>query len=113
MDQMPVPIAAAPPSSQAMRIQPLDAVTRPARSKAAYDAKMAMNTESATSASLYEPIKFGVAMWLHPDATRNSCAALQASVLRLWIMRPPTSRLQRGDDPHRRMLWWTRNRPSL
>src|SRR5882724_9200506 len=98
MDQMPVPIAAAPPSSQAMRVQPLAAVTRPARSKAAYDAKMAMNTESATSASLYEPIKFGVAMWLHPDATRNSCAALQASVLRLWIMRPPTSRLQRGDD---------------
>src|SRR2546428_1591823 len=37
MDQMPVPIAPAPPSSQAARVQPPAAVTRPARSRAAYN----------------------------------------------------------------------------
>src|SRR6202051_4725472 len=39
MDQMPVPIAPAPHSSQTARVQPPAAVTRPARSSAAYDAK--------------------------------------------------------------------------
>src|SRR5689334_17714208 len=64
MDQMPVPIAPAPPSSQTVRVQPLAAVTRPARSRAAYDANMAINTESATSAWLYEPVKFMATMGL-------------------------------------------------
>src|SRR5580700_1856310 len=64
MDQMPVPIAPAPPSSQTARVQPLAAVTRPARSRAAYDANMAINTESTTSAWLYEPVKFMATMGL-------------------------------------------------
>src|SRR5882724_1343050 len=68
MDQMPVPIATAPPSSQTARVQPTAAVTRPAMSKATYDANMAINTESATSASLYESIKSTAAMLLHPIA---------------------------------------------
>src|ERR1700749_1565660 len=83
MDQMPVPIAPAPPSSQTARVQPIAAVTRPARSRAAYDANMAINTESATSASLYEPIKFTAAIKLHETATRKRRAALQLSISRL------------------------------
>src|ERR1700730_2395269 len=80
---MPVPIAPAPHSSQTARVQPPAAVTRPARSSAAYDANMAINTESATSAKLYEPIKFTAAISLHPVATRNRRAALQLKINRL------------------------------
>src|ERR1700674_4738569 len=83
MDQMPVPIPPAPHSSQTARVQPPAAVTRPARSSAAYDANMAINTERATSAKLYEPIKFTAAISLHPVATRNRRAALQLKTNRL------------------------------
>src|SRR5437867_1927137 len=48
IDQMPKPIAVAPPISQALRTQPLAAVTRPPRSSAAYDAEMAITTERTT-----------------------------------------------------------------
>src|SRR5258707_6544722 len=86
MDQMPVPIAPATPSNQTARVQPPAAVTRPARSRAAYDASMAINTESATSASLYDPIKFTAAISLHPVATRNGRTALQLRINRLPML---------------------------
>jgi len=47
---MPMPIALAPPSNQIARVQPDAAVTRAARSSAAYAATMAIKIESATSA---------------------------------------------------------------
>src|SRR5256884_1179949 len=49
MDQMPVPIAPAPPSSQTARVQPRAAVTRPARSRAAYDARSEEHTSELQS----------------------------------------------------------------
>src|SRR5216683_4074022 len=96
MDQMPVPIAPAPHSSQTARVQPPAAVTRPARSSAAYDENMAINTESATSTKLYEPIKFRAAISLHPVATRNRRAELQLKINRL----PSTSSIRRSGRPH-------------
>src|ERR1700745_1557798 len=64
MDQMPVPIAPAPPSSQTVRVQPLAAVTRPARSRAAYEANMASTPKCAASGWLWEPVKFMATMGL-------------------------------------------------
>src|ERR1700692_472153 len=60
MDQMPSPMAPAPPISQKTRARPRAAVTRPARSSAVYDAQIAMRTESATSRKSYEPVSSGV-----------------------------------------------------
>lgn len=48
MDQIPVPIAAAPPASQANLIFPWLAFTRPAMSSAAYDASPEISTDTAT-----------------------------------------------------------------
>ena len=53
---IPVPIAAAPATSQRDRAPPRVALTRPARSSAAYDAIAATTHESATSLRSYEPV---------------------------------------------------------
>ena len=49
MDQIPEPIATAPPVSHTMRATPRAAVTLPARSSAEYEASTAINTDNATS----------------------------------------------------------------
>ena len=50
MDQIPVPMAIAPPVSQKYRDRPRAEVTRPARSSAAYDATIAIKTRKARQA---------------------------------------------------------------
>src|SRR6185295_3002635 len=50
---MPMPIAVAPPVSQYSRTRPRETVIRPARFSAAYEARVAMTTDSTTSEGMY------------------------------------------------------------
>src|SRR5580700_11088212 len=59
MAQMPNPIATAPPASQIVWVLPRAAVTRPARSSAAYEAQIAITTERITNRSSYDPARTG------------------------------------------------------
>src|SRR5688572_21568060 len=54
--QIPVPIETAPPINQTRAESPLDAVTRVARSRAVYDAKIATSTDINTIQKLYVAI---------------------------------------------------------
>jgi hypothetical protein len=56
IDQMPVPMAQAPPISQYLAVRGDAAVRRLARSRATYDASTAMTYERAMSAGLYTPV---------------------------------------------------------
>ncbi len=49
IDQMPIPMANAPPRSQDTAAAPVDAVMREARSSAVYEARAATRNESRTS----------------------------------------------------------------
>jgi hypothetical protein len=49
IDQMPRPMANAPPSSHEAAAAPAEAVMRDARSSAVYDARIATNNDSATT----------------------------------------------------------------
>jgi len=57
---MPVPMATAPPISQAIFALFRAAVTRPARLSAAYDAQIAITTESATKRKSYVELNMDV-----------------------------------------------------
>jgi hypothetical protein len=56
MLQIPMPIATDPPRSHAARRRPWAAVTRLARSSAAYDASIAITIERMTSTGWYVPL---------------------------------------------------------
>ena len=49
IDQMPVPMENAPPSSQSFAARPFEAVMRLVRSRAVYEASVATSTERTTS----------------------------------------------------------------
>ena len=49
IDQMPMPIAKAPPRSQETAAAPVEAVRREARSSAVYEASTATRNESSTT----------------------------------------------------------------
>jgi hypothetical protein len=70
MAQMPMPIAVLPPISQTKRARPLVAVTRPARSRAAYDADTAIKTERATCRGSYDPVNAAFAEIITGDFLR-------------------------------------------
>ena len=51
-----MPIAVLPPISQVSRVRPLAVVTGPARSRAAYEADIAIRTESVACGGSYTPV---------------------------------------------------------
>src|SRR5579864_4021056 len=82
MDQIPRPIAVAPPNSQILRATLREAVTRPARSSAAYEEHIAITTESSTRRRSYDPL----------SAALIECPAVSRSM----IQSPKSASAERG-----------------
>ena len=67
IDQIPMPIATAPPASQTRWARPHVAAIRPANWNAVYDAMIAITTDSMTSLGSYETAI------LHAPSAANTC----------------------------------------